>query len=62
MSVGTLRKIIIEKCGFITYEEVRENAFQGKKKFKKFKKLFYSIGRNNSTLSKEGEDPERIES
>jgi hypothetical protein len=41
MSVGTLRKIIIEKCGFITYEEVRENAFQGKKNSKNLKN--YSI-------------------
>lgn len=61
MSINRIRKII-KLQGFVQVEEYIENTPERDKSIEKIKKLYNSVGRNNSTLSKDGEDSDRIKS
>lgn len=61
ISVNRIRKII-KSQGFVQLQEYIENTPERDKATEEIKRLYDSKGRNNSTLSKDGEDPERIKS
>jgi hypothetical protein len=62
MSLGRARKILNEKRGFTFLCETNKFGYEREQYPGQFKKLWAHVGRNKSTLSKDGEDPERIKS